>query len=421
MADELVLFVAARVLKAAGFEKIADIIKKIYGVEVRPETVRLWCDTIPSEVERKPTLLSLVQNLTGDKLRHLAYIAGAVAGDGDCCGKLRVKDLKFAAAYAASIASLLGEARLRKLEDQRLLCRSALAKYMKQGLWKVFTVVEPLYFLSGLLDAEGSISPKVNRKEKKVALQICFGNTNYFLSRFVYERLLTDFSLQPVIYRRKMIQHFYNGKQIRRRKPLYQVCAFVPEEYSLETILKLLRITNKQRERKVLEFFLATISLDPHERYELFLKYFRKQGKYWQPVDLLDSTAEKPEASKSSSATPPGGAFKEVKRFNEVVKCFNCGKLGTLVIEKDEMGAVRFRIQGDGHDEKCSLTLKRCPKCYLAGYAMAFKRTEKRRRRRYLVIAFGHYVLNEKRKVCEIKYLRILDPTPPHPPSSKAE
>lgn len=173
--DFITLYLAARILRIAGFsiEEAAKVLEEVYGAKVTVDEVEKWLTMVPPEIRRRQTLLRFALALTREKLPLLSYIAGAIVGDGDLHGgrgRLRVKDENFARAVAEKLSKLIGrDIMIRQQKDGFYCLENVVLGYVKRGLWKILAYIdrygERRCFLSGLLDAEASISPHLRGKK----------------------------------------------------------------------------------------------------------------------------------------------------------------------------------------------------------------------------------------------------------------
>lgn len=395
------LHLSAKILKAAGFdaETAARVLKEVYEVDVEPAEVERWYNTTPPEVEKYRSPSKFLQRLSRDKLWALRYAVGAAVGDGDDCGRLEVADWGFAYAYASAITTLTGApVKVRRREGRyRVGCRFV-GYIARSPLWKTVAFLDRLderkHFLSGLLDAEGSIIPIVDRKRRNLRVRVQFVNTNLGLIEYVMDAL-KELGFKPNI---KVVEpgdeHVKrDGEAVRRRRTLYKVYA----DINPSKITPLERVGfNCSRKKLLLEFFLSVRKLPPRRRYGEFTRCWTKIGDEWMPASL---------------STGRGGRHKTY-----IVKCPKCWKVGVFELCKEVIGG-RLRIYVRVHhgSKVCQLeivekerptTLINCPKCGELGYvSICTVHVKQGRFYKYLRVRVRH---SRRRAICTLMNLRIL-------------
>lgn len=292
--NETVLFLAARILKAAGYDvqAVVSVLREVYGVDVSPDLVRLWFDTIPPEIQRKPTLVKLISTIKKENLWALRYIAGAALGDGDRSGRLRVKDFLFIDSFARAL-NIFSNARVRRMRDGRYTTgkNSLVSFIVSTGLWRVLAYLdkhdEIKFFLGGLMDSEGTISPKLDRAVKRLRVQIWFCSTNIELYEYVRDAF-KDLGLNPREAPMLGDIRKINGRTLVRTKKLYRVYTILKPSQLEPFASKVgFRCSYKQQ---LLAFFTSIANKDPREIYDEFTENWVKVDGKWKPRSKLSSS-----------------------------------------------------------------------------------------------------------------------------------
>lgn len=279
--DKTVLFLAARVLMVDGYsaEEAARVLREVYGVEVTPGLVRLWFNAI--KVRRNSFLTSLIQSLTREKLPALAYIAGAIIGDGDNRGRLWNSDIQFITAFIKALAEVGYRREVRVKQEVYYTAQlRPLGRVIKGGLWRILARLYSQEFLSGLLDSEASLSPHIDHRSACVGLQLTFSNTDPEIAQFV-QGMLKALGLRATLRTEiRETKYSIKGKIVSSRKPLHVVYSRIP----LPKLDALKSLFHRKREQLLIRFFAAIRPLPPRLRYVAFSDNWVKNGKKWQPA-----------------------------------------------------------------------------------------------------------------------------------------
>ena len=145
-----------------GYKRIATQLGREFPLKPPWQTVRDWVTG-----KHKPN----VTPVRLEELEAIAYCVGVLKGDYNRTdGGLYNKDYEFVEFYAKMYEKATGikpNIGRRKSRDafESFERGGWLRDLARTGLWKVFAWLRPRWFLKGLFDSEGSVSPKTSRKK----------------------------------------------------------------------------------------------------------------------------------------------------------------------------------------------------------------------------------------------------------------
>lgn len=226
-----------------------------------------------------PEIRDFIDRINVDTIPILAYIVGLLIGDGDDRGRFYTKDPTLLLVFLHYTKSLGLSIRVKYRKNVFQTSQCAILGYAREA-WRALARVRPREIISGLLDAEGCLSPRLLHDEQKLEMQLSFSITKFEIAKFVYDYLLLA-GLDPKLYLvvGRPSSSTIDGKDVKNRKPLYRVYASLP--ISNVTLIEDLFTT--PRERRLIEFAKAVECLTGELQYLAFLLLWRKNSQHWYP------------------------------------------------------------------------------------------------------------------------------------------
>ena len=160
-----------------GHKRIATAVNRLLPIRVPQLTVYYWITG-----RSRPNVTPL--KLSRETLPVAAYCVGVLCGDYNRSdGGLRVKDREFAEYFARMYEAVTGVKVMPQAYRDGFWVTYERGGWLrscwKTGLWKVFAELDPINWLKGLFDSEGSVSPLCEHNKRKLSniwIRLIIGN-----------------------------------------------------------------------------------------------------------------------------------------------------------------------------------------------------------------------------------------------------
>ena len=231
-------------------------------------------------------------NLSEETLPCIAYIAGVSVGDYQRTkGGLHVKDREFAEFYISMYERVTGRRpKIRRAWDgyyetserARWVCELA-----RSGLWIAFAMLRPTWFLKGLYDSEGGVTPHLIHKRKILCCIYIVLKTGSWIVFHVARSLLEELGYKVGCDYEAPVRRIIRGKNFAFSATLeIWIQGWAQARKFAEQIG--FRINHR---RQVLQDLLRLEHLNTKERYKWWMQHYEKRSGRWHRVtpEVIDT------------------------------------------------------------------------------------------------------------------------------------